>query len=114
MTIHEKDSKIVYDGSCFTVFLLKTPKEVELEKEIYKIGGYYSNIYNAIKFLNKWRLSDKYPFKESEFSKDLNLYLRSLEKLNIFYKNFILPYSKAKETIYLNHKLYLNEHEQST
>lgn len=114
MTIHEKDSKIIYDGSCFTVFLLKTPKELELEKETYKIGGYYSNIYNAIRFLNKWRKSSKYPFKEPEFSESLEKYLKSLKNLKNFYKNFLAPYSKAKEVIYLNHKLYLEQHEQST
>ena len=65
MTIIEKDFKIEHSKDYFTLYFLKTKKELKEDSEnSYKIGGYYVHLKNALFGVQNWRADKKYPFKE--------------------------------------------------
>lgn len=115
MVIIEKDLKIECDDNHYILYHLKTKKELaentEESKDVYNIYGYYMNIKNAFLAAYKWRISKKYPFKES--SKDLKLDLINLrsvnnnfsEKLNLLYK----PVQNLKRIVFDEYKRLQNK-----
>lgn len=84
MKIIEKDFKIEYDGVCYVLYFLKSKKELKEDaQESFKIAGYYTDVYYALRFVYSWRLSEKYPFKEpvAEFKKAIIDYKRAKDQL---------------------------------
>lgn len=80
MKIEEKDFKIDFDSTQFTLLLFKSKKELkEDSKETFKTAGYFKDVYNALKMAQKWREDKKYPFKES--ASDLKLLLKDYRKI---------------------------------
>lgn len=84
MIIVSKDCKILYENTCYTVYVLKTSKEIkgeisgpETEVEKYKPYGYYTCVKNAFRGVSRWRNSKKYPFTESK--KEFNNYYLELK-----------------------------------
>lgn len=101
MVIIEPDFKIVKQEGSYTLYVLKSKKEVsEDESDLYKPYGYYIILSSAIKAAYLYRKNKKYKGKESYVSL-LLLYkkLKSIEEdfnntLNSLYKP-IINYHKS-------------------
>lgn len=115
MMIREKDFKIEKDGSCFTLYLLKTKKELKDDEKVsieavdsFKIKGYYTTLFTAIRAAFRWRTEEKYPFKELPFREDYICYRKAIEKFNhqsrLIYESII----DLKLKTYAEHKQFLN------
>lgn len=79
MKIIEPDCYIDYKNSTYHLYFLKNKKELkEDDKDLYKIGGYYTELDSAFKAVIQFRLNKKYPFKceYKKLNKNLNLYLK--------------------------------------
>lgn len=95
MIIEEKDFKIIFKDSCYTLYLIKSKKEIKEEvNESLKIGGYFTVIDNAIKKIISFRLSKKYPGKEKPklLAQQLNEIKQIRNKLDLIMKNLDEPF----------------------
>ena len=113
MKIVEKDFKLEFDGSCWVLYFLRTKKELkdtEDSAEVFKIKGYYSNLFIGIRTALRWRLDDKYPFKESyvKFQNDFIHYKRAMEALDKYANLIYDPIYKLEKQMYNEHKQFLN------
>lgn len=116
MRIIEKDFKIEQEEKYFTLSFLKTKKEIkddtkvnpETPVDVFKVKGYYTNLFNAIKTALIWRLNDKYPFKELDFRKDFIVYQKAItdldKKIELLYSSLIT----LRNNTYHDHKQFLN------
>lgn len=102
MEIIEKDFKIECDSGVYTLYFLKSKKELkEDSKDQFKISGYYNVLYNAIKAVYKWRRSKKYPFKEdtTKLKLNLELYKQSMDELYKYSHIIYDPIIKLKQDL---------------
>lgn len=106
MIILSKDCKIVFDGHCYTVYALKSSKELKESepKEKYRVHGYYNSVKNAFFGIIRWRLHKKYPFKESpkEFKNYYYALNKSDELLSDFLNNLDQPINNYYEKFVKN------------
>lgn len=118
MKITERDFKIERDGSNYILYLLKTKKELKEDlkenKEVgdtYKIKGYYTVLFNAIQDALIWRMSEKYPFKESvlEFKKDFIRYRNYVNELNSYLDSIYSPIIQLEKQIFNEHREFFNK-----
>lgn len=117
MIIIEKDIKIEHNKNHYTLYHLKTKKELlEKSEEVedfensedpkYKIFGYYRNIKNSFLATYRWRKHKKYPFKESalELRMDLIKYKEINKNLQNFLNSIYVPIYTLKKIIFEKHK----------
>jgi hypothetical protein len=68
MIIEEKDFKVIFKDECYTLYLIKSKKEIkdsDSDSELFKIGGYFTFIDSLIRRIIYFRNSKKYPGKET-------------------------------------------------
>lgn len=102
MIIEEKDFKIVFKDLCYTLYLIKSKKEIKEDvKESLKIGGYFTLIDNVIKEIISFRRSKKYPGKEKPepLVQQLNEIKQIRNKLDLIMKNLDEPFYKIMEKL---------------
>jgi hypothetical protein len=123
--IKEKDLKIECDGNYYTLYFLKSKKELteeakqakEAEKIVvteedaetvedlknpYKVRGYYKSIKYAFLAAYKWRKDKKYPFKEGveEFTKAYIKYKKAMDKLDYLSYYLYSPINILKNKVF--------------
>lgn len=115
MMIIEKDFRIENNGTAFILYLLKSKKELKIDKDnlvivkesdedhidLYKIGGYFTKLEMAIWNGYKFRRNKKYAFKEP--ADPLKVYYRKYknisESLLLFLTDMYSPISDLKEKL---------------
>jgi len=111
MEIIEKDFTITNNGDCWTLHCLKSKKELkENAKESYRIGGYFTNVYNALHAALQWRQDKKYPFSEPipEFKRALKDYRTATNKLKFASTMFYVPIYLFKKAVFDEDRRFLN------
>lgn len=115
MTIREKDFKIESDGKHFALYFLKTRKELKDDEKVsneavdsFKVKGYYNTLSNAIRDAFRWRMDEKYPFKELPFRNDYARYKRSVAKLDEYLTLIYKPIIELKLKTYAEHREFLS------
>ena len=129
MLIVEEDLKIERNENYYTLYFLKSKKELtseakkakELEfannseedkelisdlKSLFRIAGYYRCIRYAFLTAYKWRKDKKYPFKEDskELAKVYNKYIKSINMLDNLSNDLFRPIEILKKDTFEKHK----------
>lgn len=102
MNIIEPDFKLIWDEQNYVLYLLKSKKEIKEDSTSdFKVGGYYTSIFSALKDIYHYRKHKKYPGKESyESLGNLILkYKRAKENLNEIAEIIYLPILNLKKEI---------------
>ena len=93
MDIIEPDFKLIWDQQNYVLYLLKNKKEIKEDSTSdFKVRGYYTSIFSALKAVYQYRKHKKYPGKES---------YKSLGTLLLKYKRTEESLCKIAEMIYL-------------
>lgn len=93
MNIIEPDFKLIWDQQNYVLYLLKNKKEIKEDSTSdFKVGGYYTSIFSALKDVYQYRKHKKYPGKES---------YESLRTLLLKHKRTEESLCKIAEIIYL-------------
>jgi hypothetical protein len=104
MIIEEADFKIVQDGNSYTLYCLKSKKELETNStDKFKIGGYYTTFDGALKGAATFRKSKKYPGKElsTTLTASLKEYKQSKETFKTLVSKVYQPIFELKDKLKL-------------
>lgn len=100
--IEEKDFKIIFEKRCYTLYGIKSKKEIKEDStDKFKVLGYYVTLENAMKAAVKYRKDRKHPQTE-HLKKDVEDFIKCKNDFNNLVMSVYDPIYELKRKILYN------------